>query len=66
MSREQVTASDVNAIVAFFETCQDMECVEDILNMIIRAVSQKQLLVSFLEQVNLVGGCHIFANLLLR
>ncbi|XP_073132382.1 BEACH domain-containing protein B isoform X2 [Henckelia pumila] len=64
--REQVTASDIKAFVAFFETCQDMECVEDILNMIMRAVSQKQLLVSFLEQVNLVGGCHIFANLLSR
>jgi hypothetical protein len=34
--------------------------------MVIRALSQKQLLVAFLEQVNLIGGCHIFVNLLQR
>ncbi|GFP89566.1 beach domain-containing protein lvsc [Phtheirospermum japonicum] len=64
--REHITASDIKALVAFCETCQDMACVEDVLNMMIRAVSHKQLLASFLEQVHLIGGCHIFVNLLLR
>lgn len=61
-----MTASDIKALIAFCETCQDMACVEDILNMIIRAVSHKQLLASFLEQVHLIGGCHVFVNLLWR
>lgn len=43
-----------------------MACIEDILHMIIRVVSQKPLLVFFLEQVNSLGGCHIFVNLLQR
>ncbi|KAL8030230.1 hypothetical protein ABFX02_14G273200 [Erythranthe guttata] len=64
--REHIAVSDIKALIAFCETCQDMTCVEDILNMIIRTVSHKQLLPSFLEQVHLLGGCHIFVNLLLR
>ncbi|KAL3830393.1 hypothetical protein ACJIZ3_019195 [Penstemon smallii] len=64
--REHITVSDIKALVAFFETCQDIACIEDILNMIIRAVSQKPLLASFLEQMNTSGGCHIFFNLLTR
>lgn len=43
-----------------------MACVEDVLHMVIRAVSQKQVLASFLEQVNVLGGCQIFMNLLQR
>ncbi|XP_042020550.1 BEACH domain-containing protein B-like isoform X1 [Salvia splendens] len=64
--REHITASDIKALIAFSEICQDTACIEDILNMIIRAVSDKQLLASFLEQVNIIGGCHIFVNLLSR
>ncbi|XP_047961281.1 BEACH domain-containing protein B isoform X2 [Salvia hispanica] len=64
--REHITASDIKALIAFTEICQDTACIEDILNMIIRAVSDKQLLASFLEQVNIIGGCHIFVNLLSR
>lgn len=58
--------TDIKALIAFFETSQDMACIEDVLHMVIRAVSQKQLLASFLEQVNSIGGCHIFINLLER
>lgn len=58
--------ADVKALVAFFETSLDMACIEDVLHMVIRAVSEKTLLASFLEQVNLIGGCHIFINLLQR
>ncbi|OMO50809.1 hypothetical protein CCACVL1_30251 [Corchorus capsularis] len=64
--RQNITPADIKALIAFFETSQDMACIEDVLHMVIRAVSQKQLLVSFLEQVNLIGGCHIFVNLLQR
>ncbi|GAV66852.1 WD40 domain-containing protein/Beach domain-containing protein/Laminin_G_3 domain-containing protein [Cephalotus follicularis] len=64
--RQNIAAVDIKALVAFFETSQDMTCVEDVLHMVIRAVSQKPLLASFLEQVNLIGGCHIFVNLLQR
>ncbi|KAM7514487.1 hypothetical protein LguiA_004070 [Lonicera macranthoides] len=64
--RQAIAASDIKALVAFFESSQDMACIEDVLHMIIRAVTQKPLLASFLEQVNLIGGCHIFVNLLQR
>ncbi|KAK9758397.1 hypothetical protein RND81_01G226800 [Saponaria officinalis] len=43
-----------------------MACVEDVLHMVIRAVSQKSVLASFVEQVNSLGGCHVFINLLQR
>ncbi|XP_049392401.1 BEACH domain-containing protein B isoform X2 [Solanum stenotomum] len=64
--RQHISASDIKSLIAFFERSQDMACIEDVLHMVIRAVSQKQLLASFLEQVNLIGGCHIFVNLLER
>lgn len=64
--RQNIAVSDIKSLIAFFETSQDMACIEDVLHMIIRAVSQKPLLASFLEQVNLIGGCHIFVNLLQR
>lgn len=64
--REHITVSDIESLVSFFETSQDMACIEDILHMIIRALSQKSLFASFLDQVNLVGGCHLFVNLLQR
>ncbi|XP_038715869.1 BEACH domain-containing protein B isoform X2 [Tripterygium wilfordii] len=64
--RQSIAAADIKALIAFFETSQDMTCIEDVLHMVIRAISQKQLLASFLEQVNMIGGCHIFVNLLQR
>lgn len=64
--RQNIAAGDIKALIAFFETSQDMTCIEDVLHMIIRAVSQKSLLASFLEQVNIIGGCQVFANLLQR
>ncbi|KAK1406699.1 hypothetical protein QVD17_38307 [Tagetes erecta] len=64
--RQHVAVSDIESLVSFFETSQDMVCIEDILHMILRALSQKSLLTSFLDQVNLAGGCHLFVNLLQR
>ncbi|KAA3476613.1 BEACH domain-containing protein B-like isoform X3 [Gossypium australe] len=64
--RQSIAPADIKALIAFFETSHDMTCIEDILNMVIRAVSQKPLLMSFLEHVNLIGGCRIFVNLLQR
>lgn len=64
--RLSVEESDITALIAFFETSQDIACVEDVLHMILRALSQKSLLVSIVEQVNAVGGCHVFVNLLQR
>lgn len=64
--RQNISIADINALISFFETSEDMACIEDVLHMVIRAVSQKQLLASFLEQVNALGGCHIFVNLLQR
>lgn len=57
---------DIKALIAFFEKSNDMVCIEDVLHMVIRSLSHKPLLVSFLEQANLLGGCHIFINLLQR
>ena len=64
--RQSIAAGDIKALIAFFETSQDMTCIEDVLHMVIRAVSQKSLLASFLEQVNIIGGCQVFVNLLQR
>ncbi|XP_054792696.1 BEACH domain-containing protein B isoform X2 [Prosopis cineraria] len=62
--RQDITSGDIKALVAFFERSKDMTCIEDVLHMVIRAVSQKSLLAYFLEQVNIIGGCQIFTNLL--
>lgn len=62
----KVSSHDIRALVSFFEKSQDVACIEDVLYMIIRALSQNSLLSSFLEQVNCVGGCYIFINLLKR
>ncbi|KAJ0974642.1 hypothetical protein J5N97_016607 [Dioscorea zingiberensis] len=64
--RQKISAPDIIALIAFFERTQDMVCVEDVLHMLIRALSQKTLLAPFLEQVNLFGGCYVFINLLER
>ncbi|XP_057532553.1 BEACH domain-containing protein B isoform X2 [Amaranthus tricolor] len=64
--RQSIDEPDVKALIAFFETSQDMACVEDVLHMVIRAISQKSLMASFVEQVNSIGGCHVFINLLQR
>uniref|UniRef100_K3YP63 BEACH domain-containing protein B n=1 Tax=Setaria italica TaxID=4555 RepID=K3YP63_SETIT len=62
----KVSQHDIKALVSFLERSQDVACIEDILHMIIRALSQNSLLPSFLEQVNSLGGCYIFINLLKR
>ncbi|KAL9252927.1 BEACH domain-containing protein [Drosera capensis] len=64
--RQSIDVSDIRALVAFLERCHDMMCIEDVLHMVIRAISQKPLLASFVEQVNLIGGCHVFIDLLQR
>lgn len=64
--RQNIAVADIRALIAFFETSQDMACIEDVLHMVIRALSHKPLLVAFIEQVNLIGGCYIFVNLLQR
>ncbi|KAK1275119.1 hypothetical protein QJS04_geneDACA005727 [Acorus gramineus] len=64
--RQEISASDIKTLVAFFEKSQDMVCIEDVLHMVIRALSQKELLASFIEQVNMLGGGHIFVNVLGR
>ncbi|GJW65340.1 BEACH domain-containing protein B isoform X1 [Tanacetum coccineum] len=63
-SKEHIAVSDIESLVSFLETSQDMACIEDILHMIIRALSQKSLLVSFLDQVNLeLVAVIIFINI---
>ncbi|KAL6888469.1 hypothetical protein ACP4OV_009495 [Aristida adscensionis] len=62
----KVSQHDIRALVSFLERSQDVACIEDILHMIIRALSHNSLLSSFLEQVNSLGGCYIFINLLKR
>ncbi|XP_068657011.1 BEACH domain-containing protein B [Aristolochia californica] len=64
--RQNIEGSDIKALVAFFERSRDMVCIEDVLHMVIRAVSQRPVLLSFLDQVNFLSGCHIFINLLQR
>uniref|UniRef100_A0A0E0E5B8 BEACH domain-containing protein n=1 Tax=Oryza meridionalis TaxID=40149 RepID=A0A0E0E5B8_9ORYZ len=62
----QVSLADIRALASLFERNQDVACVEDILKMIIRALSEGPVLSSFLEHVNCLGGCCIFINLLKR
>lgn len=64
--RQKITAPDIKALISIFERSQDMAFIEDVLHMINRALSQNSLLNSFLEQVNSLGGCHLFVNLLQR
>jgi hypothetical protein len=64
--RLKVSQHDIKALVSFLERSQDVACIEDILHMIIRALSNNSLLSSFMEQVNSLGGCYIFINLLKR
>ncbi|EEE56359.1 hypothetical protein OsJ_05488 [Oryza sativa Japonica Group] len=62
----KVSQHDITTLVSFFERSQDVACIEDVLHMIIRALSHNSLLSSFLEKVNPLGGCYIFINLLKR
>ncbi|CAL4966889.1 unnamed protein product [Urochloa decumbens] len=62
----KVSLDDIRALVAFFERSQDIACVRDVLDSIIRALSQGPVLSSFVENVNCLGGCCIFVNLLKR
>ncbi|KAJ4757798.1 BEACH domain-containing protein B [Rhynchospora pubera] len=64
--RQKITAPDIKALISFFERSQDMACIEDVLHMVIRALSQNSFLNSFLEQVNSLGGCYVFISLLQR
>jgi len=64
--RLRTSPDDIRALVAFFERSQDMACIRDVLDMIIRALSQGSVLSSFVENVNCLGGCCIFINLLKR
>ncbi|RCV22961.1 hypothetical protein SETIT_4G261700v2 [Setaria italica] len=57
---------DIRALVAFFERSQDIACIRDMLDTIIPALSQGSVLSSFVENVNCLGGCCIFINLLKR
>uniref|UniRef100_A0A0D9WT97 BEACH domain-containing protein n=1 Tax=Leersia perrieri TaxID=77586 RepID=A0A0D9WT97_9ORYZ len=49
----QVSPADIRALASFFERNQDLACVEDILKMIVRALSERPVLSSFVE--HLVG-----------
>ncbi|XP_020165084.1 BEACH domain-containing protein B [Aegilops tauschii subsp. strangulata] len=62
----KISPADIGALISFVERSQDIACIEDILNMILRALSHDSLLSSFLEHVNVLGGCCIFLNLLKR
>ncbi|KAL6603651.1 hypothetical protein ACP70R_044012 [Stipagrostis hirtigluma subsp. patula] len=62
----KISPDDIRALVSLFERSHDMACIEDTLNTIIRALSQSSLLSSFLENLNCLGGCCIFINLLKR
>uniref|UniRef100_A0A0E0JVW3 BEACH domain-containing protein B n=1 Tax=Oryza punctata TaxID=4537 RepID=A0A0E0JVW3_ORYPU len=62
----KVSQHDITKLVSFFERSQDVACIEDVLHMIIRALSHNSLLSSFLEKMNSLGGCYIFINLLKR
>ncbi|KAJ3679372.1 hypothetical protein LUZ60_017383 [Juncus effusus] len=64
--RQKISAADIKALISFFERSQDMACIEDVLHMIMRALSNNSFLTSFVDQVNSLGGCHIFINLLQR
>ncbi|WVZ78912.1 hypothetical protein U9M48_026555 [Paspalum notatum var. saurae] len=62
----KISPDDIRALLAFFERSQDIACIRDILETIICALSQASVLSSFMENVNYLGGCCIFVNLLKR
>ena len=65
-ARQSIAVTDIDALIAFVETSQNMGCIKDVLHMVIHAVSRKQLFVSFLEQIKLIEGFHLFVNFLER
>eukprot|EP01018_Ginkgo_biloba_P014188 Gb_28819 [translate_table: standard] len=64
--RQHVSTSDVKALAAFLEKSEDMACVEDVLHMMLRLLSHKPFLTTFLEHVHGLGGFQIFINLVKR
>ncbi|KAL6873753.1 hypothetical protein ACP4OV_013835 [Aristida adscensionis] len=62
----KISQEDIRALVSLFERSQDIACIEDTLNTIIRALSHSSLLSSFLDNVNCLGGCCVFFNILRR
>lgn len=56
----------MKALVAFFKRTEDNACVEDVMHMIIRALCDTAFLVSFIQQIELLGGCQLFLGLLDR
>ncbi|BBM99563.1 hypothetical protein MPTK1_1g22060 [Marchantia polymorpha subsp. ruderalis] len=66
LMREHVRLSDIKALVAFVETSEDVDCLEDVLHMILGLLAHKQFVVKFVDHVFTLGGCHIFVNLLKR
>ncbi|XP_078448149.1 binding protein [Wolffia australiana] len=64
--RQNISSTDVKALLSFLERSQDLLCIEDVLHMVIRLLSQSSSLSSFLEHVDFLGGCQIFLNLLCR
>ncbi|VAI79872.1 unnamed protein product [Triticum turgidum subsp. durum] len=47
----KISPADIGALISFVERSQDIACIEDILNMILRALSHDSVLSSFLEHV---------------
>lgn len=64
--RDHVRLSDMKALIAFVETSEDVDCLEDVLHMILGLLSHKQFILKFVEHVFTLGGCHVFVNLLKR
>ncbi|KAH9329817.1 hypothetical protein KI387_001925, partial [Taxus chinensis] len=64
--RHHVSRSDVKSLAAFLDKSEDPKCIEDVLHMVLRLLSHKPFLSTFLEHIRGLGGCQIFLNLLNR
>ncbi|KAL2652898.1 hypothetical protein R1flu_021026 [Riccia fluitans] len=64
--RYQVRLSDIKALIAFIETTDDVDCLEDVLSMVLCLLAHKLFIVKFVEHLFMLGGCHLIVNLLKR
>ncbi|KAL3684694.1 hypothetical protein R1sor_002716 [Riccia sorocarpa] len=64
--RNQIRLSDIKALVSFMETTEDVDCLEDVLTMILGLLANKLFIAKFVEYLFKLGGCHLLVNLLKR
>lgn len=64
--RDSISVLDVKALLAYLEGTEDPVCLEDVLHMLLGLLGRKSFLSSFIENIQVFGGYHLFLSLLKR